>query len=313
MLSVHADQGSVLNDIGLPAVSGNYFVEGETLVFKPRFPFEPNVNYRAVVRSDPNFVVTSQFKLPSKSAPSTTVKQVYPTLDRLPENILKFYIQFSGPMSGGRVYEHIALIDSSGKAIELPFLEIDEELWDPEMTRLTLFIDPGRIKRGVRPLEEIGPALETGKSFTLRISRNWRDANGNPLGADFEKRFSVAPPDREMPKTANWVITPPVAKSSEPLRVKFDEAIDHGMAARVLRVVDATGKKVHGEVTLSDDDQAWNFQPSQPWDAGNYSLVVPSIIEDLAGNTIAKPFDVDTSKPAQPLTNSIVRLSFQAR
>ena len=34
------------------------------------------------------------------------------------------------------------------EAIELPFLEIDEELWDPAMMRLTLFIDPGRIKRG---------------------------------------------------------------------------------------------------------------------------------------------------------------------
>jgi hypothetical protein len=48
----------------------------------------------------------------------------------------------------------------------------------PDMTRLTLFIDPGRIKRGVAPLEEIGPALHAGKRYTLEIDSGWHDASG---------------------------------------------------------------------------------------------------------------------------------------
>src|SRR5262249_58737339 len=122
---------------------------------------------------------------------------VYPSADVLPENLLKFYLHFSAPMSRGHSYDHIHLQDEAGKDVKLPFLEIDEELWDPTMTRLTLFIDPGRIKRGVRPLEEIGPALESGKSYTLVIDREWKDAAGNPLRDAFRKTFKVGPTDRE--------------------------------------------------------------------------------------------------------------------
>ena len=67
-------------------------------------------------------------------------------------------------MSRGHIYDHIRLLDAQGAPVELPFLEIDEELWNAEMTRLTLFIDPGRIKRGVKPLEEIGPSLVAGQT-----------------------------------------------------------------------------------------------------------------------------------------------------
>ena len=92
-------------------------------------------------------------------------------------------------MQRGNIYEHIHLCDSNGKPIELPFLEIDEELWDTTMTRLTLFIDPGRIKRGVLPLEEIGPSLEAGKRYTLVINREWKDGVGNRLKEEFQKKF----------------------------------------------------------------------------------------------------------------------------
>ena len=80
-------------------------------------------------------------------------------------------------MSTGDNYRHIHLLDAAGKAVESPFLEIDQELWDPECRRFTLFIDPGRIKRGLKPREDLGPVLEEGKAgFTLVIDRAWADA-----------------------------------------------------------------------------------------------------------------------------------------
>ena len=80
----------------------------------------------------------------------------------LPENLLKFYVHFSAPMSRGNIYDYIRLLNADGKQVELPFLEIDEELWDDSLTRLTLFIDPGRIKRGVLPLEECWTSTRSG-------------------------------------------------------------------------------------------------------------------------------------------------------
>src|SRR5262245_25297351 len=147
----------------------NYSVRYGILIFRPQFPLDPGIVYRAVfhpnqlpgVSSPKKEPIVAIFKAPVTHSEATTVKGIFPTAARLPENLLKFYVHFSAPMSRGNIYEHIRLLDSVGKVIELPFLEIDEELWNPTMTRLTLFIDPGRIKRGVLPLEEIGPALET--------------------------------------------------------------------------------------------------------------------------------------------------------
>lgn len=56
------------------------------------------------------------------------------------------------------------------------------------MTRLTLIIDPGRIKRGARPLEELGPALKAGKKYTLAIGREWRDGRGSGAALDIYSR-----------------------------------------------------------------------------------------------------------------------------
>src|SRR5690606_3086695 len=166
--------------------------------FLPQFPFEPGVRYRATFTPAGEKAITSTFEIPlAKHDPTTVVKEIYPTADLLPENLLKFYLYFSAPMSGGHIYEHIHLTDDMSQPVELPFLEIDEELWNPEMTRLTLFLDPGRIKCGVKPLEDVGPALEKGKSYTLTVASAWLDATGTSMKKSFQKKFRVAASDRE--------------------------------------------------------------------------------------------------------------------
>src|SRR4030095_8926491 len=159
----------------LPMI-GDYHIQSGVLRFEPRFPLDPGITYEAVF--DPHELpgerrgekISVSFKVPPRAfGERTFVSQVYPSAELLPENLLKFYVHFSAPMSRGHAYKHTHLRDENGKEIEVPFLELDEELWDPTMTRLTLFIDPGRIKRGVRPLEEVGPALEAGKRYNLVV------------------------------------------------------------------------------------------------------------------------------------------------
>ena len=323
LLSVYAEQGDVIADIGLPPVLGAYRVEPNVIRFKPQFPFEPGVTYRAVLRADRlaggrgrrDELIASEFRMPARHGnPSTVVSRVYPSADVLPENLLKFYLHFSAPMSRGHIYDHIHLKDEAGKEVELPFLEIDEELWDPTMTRLTLFIDPGRIKRGVRPLEEVGPALQEGRRYTLVIDRTWRDGTGNPLREPYQRTFRVGPPDRSPPDAAHWKIQPPKSKTRDPLTVTFSEPMDHALAARVIRVADASGVEVDGKAALEDQERRWTFIPSGPWLGGSFTLVVQTTIEDLAGNNIGKPFEVDLFEGVQRrLTNSTVKLPFEVR
>jgi hypothetical protein len=321
LLSVYVGQEGPMSASGLPPMAGAYRVEANALRFEPQFPLEPGLTYRAVFRPDQlpgankAAPITSVYQSPMRSAaPATLVSRVYPSADTLPENLLKFYVHFTGPMSRGNIYDHIRLRDENGKDVELPFLEIDEELWDATTTRLTLIIDPGRIKRGVRPLEEIGPALEAGKSYTLAIGREWRDGAGNPLKENFQKAFKVAAPDREPPDPARWKVEAPRADSREPLAVVFPEPMDHALSLRLIRVAGDQGGIAPGKVSLEEQERRWTFTPDNVWRRGRYQLIIHTTLEDLAGNNIGKPFEVDLFEGVERrLPTTTVKLSFEVQ
>ncbi len=303
------------------AMLGAYRVQGNVLRFAPQFPMEPGLGYRAEFRPTqlPGNVIaapiTSTFRLPPRDVtPTTIITAVYPSGAVVPENLLKFYLHFSAPMQRGGIYEFIQLRDDKGKQVELPFLEIDEELWDTTLTRLTVFIDPGRIKRGVLPLEEIGPSLETGKSYTLVIRQAWKDGNGAPLKVEFQKSFRVVAPDREPPDPQRWQISALSSGTREPLVLLFPEPMDHALSSRLITVVTAAGQIVPGQVKLEDHEQRWSFTPNLAWPRGTYDLVIQTTVEDLAGNNIGKAFEVDLFTGVERhLKTSSVKLPFEIR
>jgi hypothetical protein len=323
LFSVYTGRAGSSDTANLPPMLGAYRVQSNGLRFEPQFSLEPGVTYHAIFRPDqapgktaPGAApITSEFNAPrGNTTPTTQVRQVFPSADTAPENLLKFYIHFTGPMRRGNIYDHIHLRDESGKYIELPFLEIDEELWDPGLTRLTLFIDPGRIKRGVRPLEEIGPSLEAGKSYTLVIDREWQDAAGNPLKESFQKVFKVTAPDREPLDPARWKIDAPQAGSRAPLAVLFSKPMDQALAQRLLWVEEESGAMVKGSVLLTDQERRWTFTPESVWRPGRYQLIIPTTLEDLAGNNIGKPFEVDLFEGVdRRLSTTTVKLPFEIR
>jgi hypothetical protein len=320
LLAVRVQQPSVVDDVDTPPMLGRCEARDGIIVFTPEFPLQPGLRYRAEFRAAAlsggdraTKPLAATLAVPAATSVATTVvSAVYPSAAELPENLLKFYLHFSAPMSRGHIYDHIRLLDDAGAPVELPFLEIDEELWNPEMTRLTLFIDPGRIKRGVKPLEEIGPSLEAGKSYTLVIAREWQDAAGQPLKETFRKLFRVTAPDREPPDPKRWRITAPAAGTRDALTVRFDGALDEALARRLIRVVRGEREVSAAKVWLSEREQQWNFLPAADWAAGAHALAVQTTIEDLAGNNIGKPFEVDLFEDVERrITNATVKLPFE--
>jgi hypothetical protein len=178
-------------------------------------------------------------------------------------------------------------------------LELGEELWDPAMRRFTLLCDPGRVKRGLKPREELGPVLEEGKSYTLVIDRDWPDAAGADLQEGMRKSFQVLPPDDAPIDPKAWRIESPHAGTAEALVVRFGEPLDHALLERVVWVENPAGEKLVGTIETSDDETCWRFTPLEPWPAGEYQLVANTALEDLAGNAIGRPFDVDVFGPIQ--------------
>lgn len=283
----------------LPPLLGECVVDGDKLVFEPRYPPRPGLRLRALW--DPEKIpcggptkVEALFDRPAPPpTPVASLKAIYPSRSVLPENQLKFYLHFSAPMSRGEAYAKVHLLDEQGREIERPFLELGEELWDPTGTRFTLYFDPGRIKRGLQPRELFGPSLVEGGRYTLVVDDNWLDAKGAPLIVGGKKQFSVVAPDETQPDPQRWKLTPPEVGSRQPLIVEFDEPLDRALLERVLIVQTTNGSAVAGEVSVDSGETRWRFIPAQAWTAGSYQLVVETILEDLAGNSIGRPFEVE--------------------
>ncbi len=277
-----------------PSVLGQLTIDPRGILFAPKYPLTAGVRYWIVVAQRPDSRITASLLIDApKLKPSTRVTEIYPTVDRLPENLLKFYVYFSAPMSFGSAYSHITLVDHEGQPLKQPFLEIAEELWDPSGTRLTILLDPARVKRGLVPREEEGPVLYEGKRYQLIVKSTWEDSQGTPLVANTAKSFTVVGNDFVSPSPSKWKISVPELNSSDSLKIKLDESLDHAIVKRGIVVVDAQGKRVDGTVTLADHETVWDFRPAQPWKAGRFTLQIADIIEDLAGNSIARPFEVD--------------------
>jgi hypothetical protein len=279
----------------VPPVLGSTRQEGGETVFQPRYPFQPGVRYRVVFGG-----TTTIIEVPAGPAqPATRVEAVYPSSVEVPENLLKLYLHFSAPMSRGEVYHRVRLLDQAGQAVDLPFLELEQELWDPEGKRLTLLFDPGRVKRDLKPHREVGSPLVEGRSYTLVIDSGWPDAQSRKLAAEYRKTFRVAAPDREPPEPRRWLVRVPRAATSDPLEIEFGEPLDHALLERVLEVTTAQGELLDGRIELDRNETLWRFRPARPWASGNYRLRTEKILEDLAGNMIGRPFEVDAFERVQ--------------
>ena len=283
-----------------PAMLGEYALDRTELVFRPRFPLRPGMLYRAVFQLPDSVPVEAVFEIPkAPTFPTTFVEQVFPTGTELPENVLKFYIHFSAPMSRAEAYRRIRLLDEQGKAIELPFLEIDEELWDRDGKRLTVLFDPGRIKRGLVPHEEVGPPIVQGQRYTLVIDAAWPDAEGKALKEGLRRTFHVTQAQRRPVELKTWRVKAPAAGSGQPLEVNFPWAMDRALLDRLIDVLDAAGRSVPGAIEVDREETRWRFAPRESWRAGAYRLRVNTALEDISGNKVDRPFDVDVFERVQ--------------
>lgn len=268
---------------GIPAMAGSYTVEEGKLVFQPAFPFSPGMRYRAEFGGQ----VVRHTVPEGERGEAARIAAIYPSADVLPENQLKFYLHFTEPMGRGYAYRHVRLRDGEGNVVADPFLELGEELWDPEGKRFTLFLDPGRVKRGLKPRAEIGPALEAGKRYALEVDAGWKDANGRVMAESFVKSFRAGEADYVQPNPEHWELVIPSAGTREPFIARFPESLDHGLLSRVVVV-----PGMEGEIVIGRAEREWKLVPAREWESGRHVLEIGTELEDLAGNSVREAFEV---------------------
>lgn len=283
-----------------PPILGTYLLRERELTFTPRYALQHGKTYRAQLGEMGKQIQKIEYRVPERAAtPPAAVARVYPTAAVLPANHLRFFIHFSAPMRGGKaIFDQIRILDARGNAIEDPWLR--DELWDETGKMLILYIHPGRIKWDVLLRLLFGPVLEPDREYTLVLPADMLDANGQRLGKEYRKKFRTTAEDRVRVAVDNWRIKPPRAGGKDPLTISFPKIMDHSSLQRYLTVRDAKGQAAEGKIEIGRDEKTWSFTPARAWTTGTYTLVIDERLEDTAGNTPLRPFDLDPKSPKLP-------------
>ena len=277
----------------LPPMAGRLAADGADTCFVPRFGFADGTAYAVTVDGAAAGVLAR----PRLDRPATgRVLAIYPSAAQVPRNLLRCYVWFSVPMSEGGAAGHVRLADDAGVPRPGALLATEQELWDPGRRRLTVLLDPARIKRGLAGHRAAGYPLRAGQPVRLVVGAGLRDAAGAPLAAGAERRYAVGPDERRHVEPARWALAAPAAGSTEPLVVTFGRPLDHGLLGRCLRVTGPGGAPVGGTAQAGPQERSWRLTPRAPWAAGAHELVIDPVLEDVAGNSVRRVFDRDLSR-----------------
>lgn len=278
----------------VPVIHEEITVINEAVKFKPLVAFTHGLQYEVLYSGK----IIGRFEIPPLSTENLTkVLSVYPTADTLPENTLKIYIVFSNPMQEGQAMQNIHFIKNEKDTLYDVFLDLSPELWNKERTILTLWFDPGRIKRDLQPNQNLGLPLQQSNRYNLIIDKNWRDERGLALWSGFEKYFFVGKRDGISPNPTSWNVSHPRASTKETLRIELQESLDYMLLKNTVSISANDGTPINGSFETAEKEKILTFIPSETWKPGEYSINIEARLEDLAGNNLNRLFDRDLTQP----------------
>lgn len=312
-LSVHfigvssADYQIVKKENPSIAILGELNREGDTINFTPVIPLTNGLEYQ-IFKDDQ---LVGVFNIKNNTAViAPRVDAIYPKLDTVPENLLKMYIVFSKPMQEIRnALDYIKVVNLNTQKEEFIFLSLETELWNAAHTELTLWLDPGRIKKDLIPNKTLGIPIREGNRYELRISPDWSDAEGVPLGKESLKKMVVGKRETQIPTTKYWKFTAiPPSETGEALDIHFGKPMDLMLTAKSLEIVDANQQTVAGDFIVNDHTASTIiFIPKKVWKKGKYTLLVERTFEDLAGNNMFRLFDTDLQQYQDKTDRSLTK------
>ena len=289
------------------AMLGEYKKTSDYVLFKSLVPLSPGLSYEILFKD--NFL--GSITIPSiEPSEAPTLVAIYPSADTLPENLLKMYFQFSAPMREGQSLQHISLTSANGDTLAGTFLDLRPELWNKERTVLTVWLDPGRIKRDLIPNQELGNPLKKGNWYSVNISDRWKDVSDRALLKNYKKKILVTDRDSLSPRPEQWKVSSPKAESVEPLTINTNEALDFFLLGETIKIINDKGKEIDGKFKIGNKETQIQFTPNILWQAGDYRLRVASYLEDMAGNNLQRPFDRDLNLKTEKKSQDFIDKSF---
>ena len=222
--------------------------------------------------------------------------RISPEAKVLPANTLRFYIHFPRPGEAHFDRDQLCLLNEEEQAVHAPFLVLSQELWSPDGRRLTVLMEPGRIKRGLGADPTHDPALVVGRTYSLVITA---------LGQTARHSFRVSNPVLEAVDETHWCLVSPTVGSLDPVVVHFDRVMDAALCEDEIGVLTASGEVVQTSVSLASDGTTAQVIPSRRWSTGEHRIVVSERLEDVCGNRLGEALDHDLSAGGRPRAGMI--------
>jgi hypothetical protein len=275
---------------------GEFSRQKDDVIFEPLVPFTKGLRYEVLLDD----TLLTEIEIPFGDVVPPRLLAIYPSQDTVPENLLKMYFEFSEPMVEGSSLMHLTLIRNDQDTMRATFLDLQPELWNTEGTVLTLWLDPGRIKRDLIPNKELGTPLMAGYRYTLYVANTWRSKNNVELLETYTKTFVTTTRDDLSPKTTDWKIFPPAVDTKNALEIQFPQPLDYFLLREAVSIK-TSDERVPGNIEVSGEERIFRFIPDNPWAKGHFKVQVEGRLEDLSGNNLNRPFDriVDDQGKAQ--------------
>ena len=289
---------------GTQPVSGRWELEYDGIHFTPSYSLPFGSAFILTTDNGARFEFTTPPLLNSREP---RILAIHPLSDTIPMNLLKVQIVFDRPMLAGKSNLYLKWRDQqTNEIIPDVFLDLKPELWNPSYDTLTLWLDPGRIKRDLIPNQEKGNPLKERVQYSLEIEPGWSSATGVDLKEGKIKEYYTVSADRRKPDPSDWQIITPNPGSTDPLKLRFNEPMDLYSVLSCIRFRNEGGEPVEGNFHLVDHGKCVEFQPVNNWITGKYDIVIDLKLEDLAGNRMGRLFDEERASSQEDKDESRV-------
>ena len=276
---------------------GSYSYVKDTIFFEPQFELGEGLTFN-VNFSYKNNTIKKTYKTKSVDNSinqKTDIQEIYPRNNKIPKNILIFYVEFSAPMTEDEsAYRYVNLLDENKKVI--PHVWYNKARWISDKV-MTLMIHPGRVKKDISYYDNLGEIFTVGKKYYLEITDRIKPLNSKSKLISFTKEFEITNPINTCPKFIEDKLQIPKRNTSDKLKIVFDRPIDIFSAQIGISVYNYKSDKiVEGKIIAGPDDTEWYFMPDQPWTEKKYTLILNKYISDPSGNSLNKPFEATVVK-----------------
>ena len=291
-----------------PAVLGSLLWKTDHFEFIPLIPFTPGQTYNLKAADE----VLVSFDIPLVSKENGRLLHWYPKNDTVPQNLLKMHFSFSEPMNEVQdPLEYITVKNLSTNEKIPVFLSLENPLWNEDHTELTLWLDPGRIKKDLIPNKESGMPLTENNKYEIVIADTWPTASGASLEDSYTRTIFVSGIDSIKPVVENIQLNKITKDTRNILDINFNDSWDIVVAIDAIQILTDDGSMIEGFMEPAENFEGLSFKPHKNWKLGNYKVQIETRAEDLAGNNLLRLFDTDLTTNKEISENEFVTIPFE--